>query len=518
MKRMLMTACLTLQALLVGTAIAVEPIGQVVSLTGAAMVTGADGQAQRLALKSEVYISDHIETKADTKLQIVLVDEAVISVGANSSMKIDEYVYSVADQKDNRTTLAFLRGEFRVIAAKVADINPERFKVKSNMATVGIRGCELCFTIGADKESVQIVRLPEAKVIHFESLQGHGAMDVRQQGVTVDVDASGFTKRATKEAELASIMDSTTPVPTDDGVANVVANSAPPLEETPFLPNAAEVDAGIDVADSGVVVDSNEKVNREGDVDFVQNIVDDAVTRVSDVSLIAAANSGLLRVGGKKGDTGESITLSSEEPVPPAQVVPLFPQLGTPIQIASESGAGWSWGVWEQTDILHEGGDTRVSLTMQVNPQTVTLEAMNNLMSAPPVELNGIIMAAAGLTQGSQSALLLSDGGLNKFSLLAGSSLPSPIWDGAFSLSNVAGDQLVFSANGNVEANGSFSARVSTYSLQAFGNSYTGDRLMANSVGGTLVGGATVTGAAGQFAFQYGSGPRVKGVFGVDLK
>ena len=182
MKKFLMTACLTVQGLVIGTAMAAEPIGQVISLTGQATVTANDGQAQRLAIKSEVYLNDRLDTKADSRLQIMLIDDAIISLGADSSMTLDEYVYNVMDQEDNASTVTFLKGVFRVITAKIADMNPERFKVKSNMATVGIRGCELCFDIGDEEESVQIVRLPEGKLIRFDSLMGFGSFDVRQQG------------------------------------------------------------------------------------------------------------------------------------------------------------------------------------------------------------------------------------------------------------------------------------------------------------------------------------------------
>ena len=282
MKKLLITTCLVVQTFVVAGAMAAEPIGQVISLVGQASVTGSDGQAQKLAMKSEVYLNDHIQTKADSRVQIMLADDAIVSLGANSSMKIDEFVYNVRDQNANKTTLSFLKGVFRVITAKVADMNPERFKVKSNMATVGIRGCELCFNIGDDEESVQIVRLPQAKLIRFESLAGFGSFDVRQQGVAVDIDPTGFTQRALTDAEVRALTAATTPPVTDDGVADVVDDTAQPLgADNPLAADAAEVAAGTAVADSGVVIASDETVNREGDADFAIEGVDPVVERIS---------------------------------------------------------------------------------------------------------------------------------------------------------------------------------------------------------------------------------------------
>lgn len=535
MKRMIMTACLTVQALLVGTAMAAEPVGQVISMVGQATVTRTDGQAQELVLKSDLYLNDRVDTKGDTKLQIMLVDDAIVSLGANSSMKIDEFVYSAEEHKESATTLAFLKGAFRVITAKVADMNPERFKVKSNMATVGIRGCELCFNIGEESETVQIVRLPETKWIRFDSLLGHDSIDVRQQGVSVEIGASGFIQRPTTEAEVDSIVIATTPPVSGDGLADVVGAGIRTLGENPLSADAAEVDAGVDVSDSGVVLDSREKVNHEGRIEVVRRIVDAVVERDA-TSADAQVDNGAVELSVSKAvqeaDTPAPVvertvevvepvatTRHLNEPVDPGvgtDPIPTFPQEGTPIQKASSSGSGWSWGMWEKTDVLDADGGTRVSYTTQLTQDAVTTGGMDALINGGVVVLSGSVMAAAGLQEGNQGALLTPDGGANVF-VLTGGGGGFPSWSGDFSLGNASGDQLTFGALGLVFTDGTFYEQASSYSLTAFGKSYGQGSLTMNSVSGTLVGGAVVSGAAGQFGFEHGSGPSVHGVFGVDL-
>lgn len=532
MKRFLMTACLTVQGLVVGTAMAAEPIGQVISLTGQATVTANDGQAQQLAMKSEVYLNDRIETKADSRLQIMLTDDAIISLGAGSSMTLDEYVYNVLDQEDNASTVTFLKGVFRVITAKIADMNPERFKVKSNMATVGIRGCELCFNIGDEEESVQIVRLPEGKLIRFDSLIGFGSFDVRQQGIAVDIDTSGFYERQMTADEATVLISATTPVLKEEDNTTVASDDSESIGDNNALSaDAVEVDEGVDVADSSVAMDAGEEIVSEGSSEAVVEDVDTVVERVAttadrrtdELEMMAGEASEFVMSEDMDSVMDESMDAGSDPAVDEPVVVdpnpePVFPQEGTPVQVAFGAGNGWSWGVWEQTDVLNAEGDTKVSFQTQVRQEPVDMAALNTLFTSSIVTLQGPIDAAAGVVSGGQGALLLSDGGPNLFSLSAGSGI-TPTWDGSFSLSNTAGDSLVFSSNGTIDSAGGFTSQAASYNLAAFGNAYAKNSLTMNNVGGTLVGGEAVSGVAGQFGFEHGaSGPMVKGVFGANLK
>ena len=209
-KKLIITG-LVIQSLLAGAAMAADPIGQVIGLQGQATVQGTDGRAEQMTLRSDVFLNDRIFTEVGAKLQIMMQDDAIVSMGENSEMTLDEYVYSSEVKEENTSKMSFLKGVFRVITAKITDLNPEQFKVRSNMATIGIRGCELGFDIGADHEEIQIVRIPEGKEIVVSSLlNSKEVLNILQQGVMINLRAgSRMRKSPLNASDIKRIYDAT---------------------------------------------------------------------------------------------------------------------------------------------------------------------------------------------------------------------------------------------------------------------------------------------------------------------
>jgi hypothetical protein len=87
----------------------------------------------------DVVMGDAVNTRAKSRLQIMLLDQTAITMGENASLVIDEFVY------DPRTAGAALsasvtQGAFRLITGGVARNNPEGTKVKLPSAVLTIRG------------------------------------------------------------------------------------------------------------------------------------------------------------------------------------------------------------------------------------------------------------------------------------------------------------------------------------------------------------------------------------------
>ena len=358
------------------------------------------------------------------------------------------------------------------------------------------------------------------------------------RGIAVDIDTSGFYERPMTAAEATALISATTPVLDKEDNTTVASDDSEPIGDNNALSSdAVEVDEGVDVADSSVELDATEEVSVEGSSE-AEAVVEDVDTVVERVATAADRRTDELeKMAEAEMDSGsetsdkmdvvmdESMNAGSDPGVDESVIVdepdpgPTFPQEGTPVQVAFGAGDGWSWGVWERTDVLNAEGDTKVSFQTDVRQQPVDMTALDALVNGTSiVTLQGPIDAAAGVVSGGQGALLLSDGGPNLFSVTAGAGI-IPTWDGSFSLSNTAGDSLVFNSNGTIDSNGSFASPTSSYNLAAFGNTYARSSLTVDNIGGTLVGGSVVSGVAGQFGFEHGiSGPMVKGVFGANLK
>lgn len=205
--------------LLAGTAWAADPIGSIVSLQGEATAVGADGQERKLDMKAPVYMNDKLTTRGGARLQVMFSDDSVMALGESSELVINEYVYAPKTKADNACVMSVLKGVMRVITGKVTDLNPDRFKVKTRMATIGIRGCELGFRVSERGEDIMIIELPEHLNVTVERTEGleagvapRRAMNVPRQGVLVSL-APGrpMDQRPLRAEEIRALRDESSP-------------------------------------------------------------------------------------------------------------------------------------------------------------------------------------------------------------------------------------------------------------------------------------------------------------------
>ena len=96
-----------------------------------------------------LYLNDHVTTDAAGRLQVLLLDQTVFTVGPNSDMVLDEFVYDPATDK-GKVTARITKGVFRFVTGKVARKDPASMKVNLPVGTIGIRG-----TIAAGQVSGQ---------------------------------------------------------------------------------------------------------------------------------------------------------------------------------------------------------------------------------------------------------------------------------------------------------------------------------------------------------------------------
>jgi hypothetical protein len=94
---------------------------------------------RNLAGGQEIFLGDRIVTGPGGGLQILLLDGTTFSVGPNSSMIIDEFVYNPATGT-GRLTASVARGTLRVISGRLARQDQEAIRVRTPTASVGVRG------------------------------------------------------------------------------------------------------------------------------------------------------------------------------------------------------------------------------------------------------------------------------------------------------------------------------------------------------------------------------------------
>ena len=91
--------------------------------------TASTGQA--------IYLNDEIKTSATAKAQILLKDQSVFSIGPNSTMVIDKFVY---DPQKSSLNVSIQKGAFKFVSGKIANSSDEAMKVSLPNATIAVRG------------------------------------------------------------------------------------------------------------------------------------------------------------------------------------------------------------------------------------------------------------------------------------------------------------------------------------------------------------------------------------------
>ena len=99
-----------------------------------------------------LFLNDHVTTDMAGKLQVMLLDETVFTLGPNSDMVLDEFVYDPANGS-GKVAARVTKGVFRFVTGKVAQRDPANMRVKLPVGTLGIRGTMAIGAVEGGKET-----------------------------------------------------------------------------------------------------------------------------------------------------------------------------------------------------------------------------------------------------------------------------------------------------------------------------------------------------------------------------
>jgi hypothetical protein len=104
--------------------------------------------------------SDVLETKADSRLQIVFQDNSLLTLSPKSKTKIDQYAF---ENNERHVLIKLIHGMLGAIVARILELEQADFLVQTTSATVGVRGTE--FIVGYGLEGITEVTTLSGKVI-----------------------------------------------------------------------------------------------------------------------------------------------------------------------------------------------------------------------------------------------------------------------------------------------------------------------------------------------------------------
>ncbi len=114
-------------------------VGVVGAVSGTVEAASQGDQVRILKSGDPIYRDDRLNTASDAHLQILLMDETVLTLGPSGAMTVDEFEYDPSSA-DGKVKAKVIQGIFRVVSGKVAHKKPENMSVDLPAGSIGFRG------------------------------------------------------------------------------------------------------------------------------------------------------------------------------------------------------------------------------------------------------------------------------------------------------------------------------------------------------------------------------------------
>lgn len=189
LRRMLHGLFLPLALLCAAPTFAATQVGVAAAVRGSVQVVRTAAVGSAIQSGAKLYLGDKITTGPAAGLQILLLDETVFTLGPDSQMTIDEFVYDPASAQ-GKLDAKLVKGAFRFISGRVARKDPRQMNVALPSGTIGIRGTMVYSLVDAETGSSTVVLSGPGE--GNTTGETAGAIEVSNADVTQEVLKSGW--------------------------------------------------------------------------------------------------------------------------------------------------------------------------------------------------------------------------------------------------------------------------------------------------------------------------------------
>jgi len=127
------------------------PAAVVDELEGAVTAERPGGGPRQLAQDAELANSDTVSTGPGASCQLRLADGTLLSMGESSSVTIMDAAYDPGRPDAASAVCRLGRGVYRCLTGEAAAQSPDRFRLETPLAVIGVRGTELGVVVGQDR-------------------------------------------------------------------------------------------------------------------------------------------------------------------------------------------------------------------------------------------------------------------------------------------------------------------------------------------------------------------------------
>lgn len=197
-----------------------EGVGNVGAVNQAARGTPPGGSARALAVGSDVANKERIETNDRGNAQIVFRDKSTMTVGHNSSVTIDKFVYA-GDAGAASQGVSVAKGVLRFVGGEVS--HARGAEVKTPTASIGIRGGTALIQTGGPCGTLVVLQFGVASVAN---LQSSAVLTRPGYAVCAPLDGPVSAPFQPSASEIAALMRNFASAPGQTGGAKIPPTNA----------------------------------------------------------------------------------------------------------------------------------------------------------------------------------------------------------------------------------------------------------------------------------------------------
>ena len=135
-----------------------EQVGTIGIVIGQADVVNRNIE---LEIKENIYFGDVIKTGAQTNLQILFDDETVFTIGENTEIVINEFIYDPnQDNELNKISAEVMQGSLKVVTGLISKENPENLLITLPTGVLATRGTEVQALVKPGQNDVVVLLGP----------------------------------------------------------------------------------------------------------------------------------------------------------------------------------------------------------------------------------------------------------------------------------------------------------------------------------------------------------------------
>lgn len=219
----------------------------VVALVNPDAVLDRSAEEREPIVGDDVFLNDRMVTDGDGQVHLMLVDKSTFTIGPNSEITIDEFVYD-PETRAGEMAMSAVRGVMRFVGGDISKQNP--VEIQTAVGTLGIRGGIMLLNISEGGGITAVFGYGTA--LSFSSAGGEVASVVRP-GFMVEISPQGAVSPPVPAPPavldgLVSALEGggpTVPAPVaPGGGGNGATDPAAPGSQQPETPQIAGVEGG----------------------------------------------------------------------------------------------------------------------------------------------------------------------------------------------------------------------------------------------------------------------------------